>query len=109
MASEQAALRRPAASPCPQARPPTLIPSQLRAAPPGRSPRGGGIEEGTFLVDPPHTRHSGAAPGMRALGTGRRAWPGLLPGLMRLAGAASMIPTSPPLRAAEVGITPALL
>jgi hypothetical protein len=34
---------------------------------------------------------------------------GLLPGLMRAAGAASMILTSPPLRAAEVRITPAPL
>jgi hypothetical protein len=46
---------------------------------------------------------------MRALRARRRVRSGLLPGLMHLAGAASVIPTSPPLRAAEVGITPAPL
>jgi len=42
---------------------------------------------------------------MLALCARRLVRSGLLPGLMRPAGAASVIPTSPPLRAAEVGIT----
>lgn len=46
---------------------------------------------------------------MLALCARRLVRSGLLPGLMRPAGAASVIPTSPPLRAAEVGITPALV
>jgi hypothetical protein len=45
---------------------------------------------------------------MRPLCARHLARSGLLPGLMRSAGAASVIPTSTPLRAAEVGITPAL-
>ena len=46
---------------------------------------------------------------MRALCARRLARSGLLPGLMRLAGGASVVLTSPPLRAAEVRITPAPL
>jgi len=46
---------------------------------------------------------------MLALCARRLVRSGLLPGLMRPAGAASVIPTSLTLRAAEVGITPALL
>ena len=42
---------------------------------------------------------------MRALCARRLARSGLLPGLMRLAGGASVVLTSPPLRAAEVRIT----
>jgi site-specific recombinase XerC len=76
---------------------------------PGPGVRAPWLSTPALLVDPPHTRHTGAAPGMRALCTRRLAWPGLLPGLMRLAGAASVILTSPSLRAAEVRITPAQL
>src|SRR5260370_36204882 len=60
-------------------------------------------------ADWPHTRHTGAAPDMRALCARRLARSGLLPGLMRLAGGASVALTLPPLRAAEVRITPAPL
>ena len=46
---------------------------------------------------------------MRPLCARRLARSGLLPGLMRLTGAASVVPTSPSLRAAEGGTTPAPL
>ena len=71
--------------------PPRLSPL-LSGAPPWLSTPAAG--QPTFLVDPPHTQHTGAAPGMRALYARRRARSGLLPGLMRLAGAASVILTS---------------